>query len=117
MLLLACIAVFPLLQALNATNSGPLDCNPEFAAPIRGGPYGGFAFTMRGNAQITSRSGRVAEVGRLEYTPFFLAVAQQMQASRELPYVRGGGLELRFKSEQGGSSSKRGDRSRGGSKQ
>lgn len=42
-------------------------------------------------------------MGWLEYTPFFLAVGQQVQASRELPYVRGGGLKLRFNTEQGGS--------------
>lgn len=91
------------MQALNATSGGPVDCNPLDAAPIRGGPYGGFAFTIGGNAHITSRSGKMAEVGRLEYTTFFLAVGQQVQASRELPYIRGGGLKLRFKTEQGGS--------------
>jgi hypothetical protein len=88
------------MQVLNVTKGGPVNCNPYFKAPISGGPYSGFAFTIRGNADITSRSGKVAEVGRLDYTPFFLAVGQGLQTTPELPFVRGGGLKLRFKTEQ-----------------
>lgn len=73
-------------QTLGVTDGGPVACSPGTGAPISGGPYGGLAYSIAGTATVSTESGKFEEVGRVEFTPFFVAVGQKLKATQDLPW-------------------------------
>lgn len=76
------------MQAFGIARGGPRDCTVGASDPVRGGPYGGLAYSIIGTGTVYTESGRFKEVGRLEHTLMFVALGQQLQlqATQDLPW-------------------------------